>query len=395
MKIEVRSGDTLNYYSHLFDVPLTLILDSNDVNPSQLAIGEKIAIPGYVKTNYTINSGDTLWSIATERGIDLDALFLVNPELSPKKLIPGETIQLPARVTRPIIKGKQSYDYATFMRDLNRLQVLFPFIKQRPIGRSVLGKSVQEITVGSGEKQIHVNASFHAREWITTPVLMTFINQYLISLTSGRSIRGIDVQGYYDKVQFSFVPMVNPDGVDLVIHGSQAAGSYEEEVLRINEGNKNFSYWKANIRGVDLNDQFPADWEIEAGRREQVPSRANYPGINPLSEPEAKAIASLTEEMDFYLVIALHTQGSVIYWGFEGDEPPVSEKIATEFARVSGYKPVRYVDSYAGYKDWFIQETKRPGFTVELGSGESPLPLSQFDRIYQEALGIFLASLYV
>ena len=91
----------------------------------------------------------------------------------------------------------------------------------------------------------------------------------------------------------------------------------------------------------------------------------------------------------------MHTQGREIYWGFEGDEPYFSEKMASEYARVSGYKSIRYVDSYAGFKDWFIKEWHRPGFTVELGSGESPLPLSQFDQIYQEALGIFLASLYL
>ena len=69
--------------------------------------------------------------------------------------------------------------------------------------------------------------------------------------------------------------------------------------------------------------------------------------------------------------------------------------IAREFARVSGYQAVRYIDSHAGYKDWFIQEFRRPGFTIELGEGVNPLPISQFDEIYQDALGIFLASLYM
>jgi len=69
--------------------------------------------------------------------------------------------------------------------------------------------------------------------------------------------------------------------------------------------------------------------------------------------------------------------------------------IVREFARVSGYEPVRYVDSHAGYKDWFIQDWRRPGFTVELGLGVNPLPLEQFEEIYQESLGILLASLYM
>lgn len=76
-------------------------------------------------------------------------------------------------------------------------------------------------------------------------------------------------------------------------------------------------------------------------------------------------------------------------------EPPESETIVNEFARVSGYEPVKSANSYAGYKDWFIQDWRRPGFTVELGKGTNPLPISQFDEIYQKSLGIFLAGLYM
>jgi g-D-glutamyl-meso-diaminopimelate peptidase len=76
-------------------------------------------------------------------------------------------------------------------------------------------------------------------------------------------------------------------------------------------------------------------------------------------------------------------------------EPPESQVIAAEFERVSGYRAVQFIDSFAGYKDWFIQEFRKPGFTIELGSGINPLPLSQFDEIYEEVLGVFLASLYM
>ncbi|MFC3791495.1 hypothetical protein ACFOQM_22440 [Paenibacillus sp. GCM10012307] len=39
--------------------------------------------------------------------------------------------------------------------------------------------------------------------------------------------------------------------------------------------------------------------------------------------------------------------------------------------------------------DW-----RRPGFTIELGQGVNPLPLSQFEEIAADSLGIFLAALY-
>jgi g-D-glutamyl-meso-diaminopimelate peptidase len=106
-------------------------------------------------------------------------------------------------------------------------------------------------------------------------------------------------------------------------------------------------------------------------------------------------MADLARKGNFSRINAFHTQGIEIYWGFAGLEPPISAIIAKEYARVSGYQAIQYVDNYAGYKDWFIQEFKKPGITVELGSGINPLPSEQFSAIYQESLGIMLANLYL
>lgn len=258
-----------------------------------------------------------------------------------------------------------------------------------------MGKTIPEVVIGKGSKKVHVNGSFHANEWITTPIMMTFLNDYLLALTNQQPIRGLFMQPYYNTTQLSLVPMVNPDGVNLVLNGAPEESPYREQVLAINNQNTNFSTWKANIRGVDLNNQFPANWEIEKERKEQQPAPRDYPGEAPLTEPEAVAMAELTANRQFDRVLAFHTQGEVIYWGYQNLEPPAAETIVNEFARVSGYEPVQTIDSHAGYKDWFILNWRRPGFTVELGTGINPLPLSQFDEIYEETLGIFLANLYL
>ena len=90
------------------------------------------------------------------------------------------------------------------------------------------------------------------------------------------------------------------------------------------------------------------------------------------------------------MVLAYHTQGKAIYWQFRDCQVPGAQALAREFARVSGYhmEDTPYESSFAGYKDWFIQAFRRPGFTIEAGSGENPLPLSQFDTIYRDNLGI-------
>ncbi|MBW3114346.1 LysM peptidoglycan-binding domain-containing protein [Bacillus sp. MCCB 382] len=394
MKVKVRSGDTLWYYSQLFYIPIGLIIDSNpSVEPNKLKIGTEIDLPGFREVNYTIRKGDTFWALASEWNIGVDALLLLNEGVNANGLQIGSTIILPSRVITPIVKGKQAYHSKILHKDIKSLKEIYPFIRLRSVGESVLGDDLVEIRVGTGKKKVQLNASFHANEWITTAILMSFLNEYLLSLTNSNPIRGIETLPIYGDVTVSFVPMVNPDGVDLVLIGPPE--DRRKELLAINRGSTDFTGWKANIKGVDLNNQFPAKWEIEKERKEEkAPAPRDFPGYKPLSEPEAIAMANLAQQENFDRLLAIHTQGKEFYWGYEGLEPPDAAKLAADFTRVSGYESVRYIDSYAGYKDWFIKEFKKAGFTLELGKGINPLPLSQFDEIYQDVLGIFLVSIY-
>ncbi|MCA1025495.1 M14 family metallopeptidase [Cytobacillus kochii] len=394
MKIKVRSGDSLWYYSQLFMVPINLVIDSNpQVDPSSLQIGQSIQIPGFHTSTIQLQKGDSLWQIASKNNLPVDALLLLNQQLQPQNLQVNQTVLVPTRVIMPLMDRKKSYSFKTLQDDLKQLKEVYPFIKINEIGYSVTGKPLYEIRIGTGEKQVHYNASFHANEWITTPVLMSLINAYLLSMTNAKPLRGIETLPYYSRFELSVVPMVNPDGVDLVLGGPPEG--YKEEILAINEQKDDFSLWKANIRGVDLNKQYPANWEYEKERKPDVPSSRDFPGYEPLSEPEAIAMANLVKNNNFSLLLAFHTQGEEFYWGYEGLEPPDSKVIADEFERVSGYRSVQYVDSFAGFRDWFIKEYRRPGFTMELGKGVNPLPLSQYEDMYEEMLGVFLASLYL
>ncbi|MFC4799167.1 M14 family metallopeptidase [Neobacillus sp. GCM10023253] len=396
MDIIVRRGDSLWYYSQLFHLDLQLILDSNrDIDPDKISVGQRIRIPGFVAQDYQVQEGDSLWAIARHRNLGVDALLLVNQHINPNQLQIGQMIKTPLRITWRLVQGKQNYDFIRLAKDIGRLQNVYPFLQLNTIGKSVLGNELSELRIGKGSKRIHYNASFHANEWITTAVLMTFLNDYLLSLTNQNPIRGLEMSRLYQQTALSVVPMVNPDGVNLVLHGPPENPEWKNRVVEFNKGSTDFSGWKANIRGVDLNDQFPARWELERARNPKEPGPRDYGGEKPLSEPEAIAMADLTRNRDYARVFAFHTQGEEIYWGFENMEPPVSEGMVNELSRVSGYKPVKTLESYAGYKDWFIQDWQRPGFTVELGHGVNPLPLSQFDEIYEKALGIFLAGLYL
>ena len=153
------------------------------------------------------------------------------------------------------------------------------------------------------------------------------------------------------------------------------------------------------LRGVDLNLQFPAGWEqareIKYAQGFNKPAPRDFVGYQPLSAPEAIAVYNFTLKRNFRLVIAYHTQGREIYWNFQNYNPPRGEYIGRRFSEVSGYslEDVPYNSSFAGYKDWFIQNYNRPGYTIESGLGQNPLPISQFDEIYRNNLGILVLGL--
>jgi g-D-glutamyl-meso-diaminopimelate peptidase len=91
-------------------------------------------------------------------------------------------------------------------------------------------------------------------------------------------------------------------------------------------------------------------------------------------------------------VLAYHSQGEVIYWDFMGLEPPEARPIGEALAADAGYtlEQATGITSYGGFKDWFIQDYRRPGYTVEVGRGRNPLPISQFDKIYSDNLPLLL-----
>lgn len=292
-----------------------------------------------------------------------------------------------------VLSFSKQYDSHQLEVDIKNLVNNYPFIKVTVIGYSVLNTPIWELQIGEGDKQVHWNGAFHANEWITTPLLVKALEEYATAIVEDGLILGQSAMDLFKATSLSIVPMVNPDGVDLFMHGSVITTQYKKLLDKINHQHVNFSSWKANIRGVDLNNQFPANWELEQKRKPQHPSFRDYPGSDPLTEPEAQAMFSLTKSRDFQRVLAFHSQGEVIYWGYQNNEPMESRSVVEAYRKVSRYEPVHTIDSHAGYKDWFINEFKREGYTVEVGKGVNPLPWSTFLYQYKNVLAICVKSL--
>ena len=255
------------------------------------------------------------------------------------------------------------------------------------------------VKIGRGEREVFYSASFHANEWICSPLVMKFLSDYCYTYVNNLNIFGVNARTLYNSCTIYIAPMVNPDGVDLVTGEISSNSSLYTNTQLIANNYSNIPFpdgWKANIRGVDLNLQFPAGWEqarrIKFSQGFRSPAPRDFVGFGPLTEPESLAVYNFTLQHNFKLVISFHTQGEVIYWKFQNYNPPRSFYIGSQFSNVSGYslEDTPFASSFAGYKDWFIQDFNLPGYTVEVGQGENPLPISQFDNIYNDILGIFV-----
>ena len=281
------------------------------------------------------------------------------------------------------------YDYEKLTADIKRLRYEYPELSIGSIGKSELGRDLYYIKLGCGAKSVFCNAAHHALEWITTPLLIKFAEDYMKSYACGKKINGFNARELFNKVSVYLVPMVNPDGVDLVLNGLSQDNPNYANLLAWNDGNEDFSTkWQSNNNGVDLNHNYDALWEIgKAAEPENGifgPGPTRHSGEFPESESESRAVANFSRSVNFDLAIALHSQGEVIYWTFDNINPPNSYAIGKKLEKASGYMldQTEGMASYSGYKDWFMQEFNKPGYTIEVGLGENPLPISQFDEIY-------------
>ena len=272
------------------------------------------------------------------------------------------------------------YTFSKMREDLRGLTERFPQTEWGIIGKSVHGKELYYIRLGCGATKLIYNGSHHGMESITSAMLMLFAQDFLYAQHNQVGLGGYNVTELCGKASLYIVPMVNPDGVELASKGVP---------------------WQANARGVDLNHNYDAMWHLsrtvikKSGISEPGPTR--FPGPRPYSEPESRALAEFTRRLNPDLVIAFHSQGKVIYHGFMGKEPSETYQIAKAFETISPYvvDSPEVVASYGGYKDWFVKEFCRPGFTVEVGEGVNPLPDENLPIIYKETLPIMLGAMTI
>ncbi len=277
----------------------------------------------------------------------------------------------------------------------------YPFLRSQLLTTTAFDRPIRTLVIGTGPRKVIYSAAHHANEWITTPVILKFVEDFAEAIRNRGQIYNVDANRLAEQTTIYTVPMMDPDGVDLVTGVIQPGQLQYESAVRLSENYPTIPFpdgWKANLLGVDLNLQYPAGWpqarEIKFSQGYTRPGPRDYVGRAPLNQLESRALAGFTEFVDPDLVLAYHTQGRAIYWQFEDIQVPGARELGERFAQVSGYalEDTPFESSFAGYKDWFIKVFRRPGYTIEAGTGTNPLPLSQFGDIYRDNLGILVTA---
>lgn len=338
-----------------------------------------------------VRPGDTLYSIARSAGTTVRALETANPGVDALSLQVGRRLTVPYGF--PVLP--EGVPASSFLVEsvLRGLSARYPFLTLEEYGRSTQGKPLWFAELGAGENRVYYNAAHHANEWITTLLLLRFLETLCNAVARDGSLAGRNARDLLRAATLRVAPAVNPDGIDLVTGAAENVSGPR----RLSQNYPEIPFpsgWKANWDGVDPNLQYPAGWaqarRIKFAQGYTLPGPRDYVGSGPLTIPESRALFDDTLAFDPALTLSYHTQGKVIYWNYAGLAPEESFPIAQRFAALSGYTPslTPGESDNAGYKDWFIQDFRRPGFTIEAGSGENPLPLSQLDEIWRDNVGI-------
>jgi len=298
----------------------------------------------------------------------------------------------------PVVDPYHGYSYDAMMEDARLLQSRYPeLIRTGYIGESVEGRPLLLLEFGLGERKIFLNGAAHAREYVTAAYLMYMLDHYADAYSTEGTWDGYDLKRILDQVTFCIVPMVNPDGVNLVQNGFAAVKDRDAVSLIATDPDDPTGYasWKANLRGVDLNRNYPVNWS--AGKKVTVPSFSLFKGAAPLSEPETKAVANYLNTSMCWAFISFHSMGEGLYgW----DDPravyyPQLHSMVSRIMKASGF--VKLTDtadtSYGTFAEYARDTFLKPALTIELcpyTDKTYSYPDEDFDRVWRPAKDICL-----
>ncbi len=196
------------------------------------------------------------------------------------------------------------YDYSAFSAHARRLAATYRFIDLFSVGESVMEKKLYCLRLGRGGKKVCVAAAEKGTEYLESELSMQFLEKYAEAVNCGVPLFGKSARALFCAVSLYLLPMINPDGVDIALHGLDITNPHHRRLIS-RAGIHSFSrVWQANANGVELG--FGG-----------IIKKATLSG-----EPEAVAVAEFIQAERFSSVVWVRSRQSRAYYDYEAPQYP-------------------------------------------------------------------------
>ncbi len=287
----------------------------------------------------------------------------------------------------------QKYTYTEMKKDIALLEEKYSdYVQVEIIGKTADKRNIYDVILGNPEasKCVIFQASIHGREYMTSQLVMEQMEYYLDYYN--KTFEKESYHDIFDRVCVHVVPMANPDGVTISQSGFKGIRNASlRKKLKKMIGSRYPKNWKANARGVDLNNQF--DHNFVYVKRLRKGSYAGYGGKKPVSEKESKALVNLVKQVKPKAVVNYHAMGNVIYCRY-GASKKMQKKVyrlSGKIRKLTGYSYMGLTDN-AGFANWLVCEEGIPSCTVEIGRNVVPVPIKQFKTIWKKNKNVMAAA---
>ncbi len=276
------------------------------------------------------------------------------------------------------------HSYFELKRAMNSIVSRYPFVSVQSVGRSVSGREIPALTLGSGEEYTLFVTGDDPTCRITGLILLRFLEELADCTLKGAELCGINIRKAMFGRGIIILPLLNPDGTEIALRGEMGCGYMAGKISKMCRGD--FEGWRSNLRGVELKRNLAYNFlslaEDEKARGCHFPSKSGFCGFKPDSEPESIALTELCRQKPIKNFIWLSAPGEMISYSGHPTPPTGSDKMAEVMAAVSGYKVVPpIVKNDVEISDRFTYDFSRPGLSVKVGEG-CPPPVKELKYHY-------------
>ena len=298
---------------------------------------------------------------------------------------------------KDLIEDSSTYTVSMIYDDIVSMMYTYSDVLTVDIlGHSEFGQAIPIMTIeneadNSIKKPVLLVGNLHAREFFSSKFVMKFTNQFLLSLNNSNCVYK-DASRFLDEYVFYIVPLANPDGLKIAQEDWKGIEAHRDDINKIKRIGP-FSDWKANGKGIDLNNNFDdGNFHLKHGRLfEKNPASQGHKGAFPGEAVEARLIQNLIDSIHPFITLSFHTKGDILFWADKGTHAKFKDldtKLNKRVSRECGLLMARVSqnpkDYAAGLENYVRAKTGTIGVCVELSkpnNKDAQHPPDQFNKL--------------